>query len=184
MADGPVESAVGVADAVDDGPILRQAEDAGARVAALWARREGARFDESEPCGRQFADRFAVGIEARGQADRVGEAAAEDLAFEGRMVHGAASVQQPASAGNHADQTQREEYDAVRLLDREREENRFYEAAVHLFDLSENAAKVQKKRADVPIFGAESFGGSFSPAAAAPSCGLPARSDGAAPPPS
>lgn len=106
MADRLVQSAVGEPDAVDDGAVFGQPEHARARVACLRARGDGAYLDEPEPERRQFTVGLAVAVEARGQADGIGEFYTEDLAFERRVPYGVTFAQEPPAAGYEPDDAQ------------------------------------------------------------------------------
>lgn len=132
VPDHGFESVVREPDAVDDCPVPGQAEDARPRVAALRTGCDGADLDESEPEGRELPDRLAVAVEAGGQSDRVREADAEDLALERRVRLGIAFAQQPAASGDQPDAPQQEQDGPVGPLDGEREEDRFYDALVHV----------------------------------------------------
>ena len=63
-----------------------QPEQAGARIARLRARRDGAGFDEAEAEPHQGRGGGGVLVEAGGEADRIGEAAAEDRLGEDGVV--------------------------------------------------------------------------------------------------
>ena len=106
VADRLVQSAVGEPDAVDDGAVFGQPEHARARVACLRARGDGAYLDEPEPERRQFTVGLAVAVEARGQADGIGEFYTEDLAFERRVPYGVTFAQEPPAAGYEPDDAQ------------------------------------------------------------------------------
>ena len=144
VLDHALQSAVGQPCALDDGAVFGQAEDARARVARLRARRDRAHLDESEAEGRELAERLAVAVEAGGQPDGVAEPDAEDLAFEGGVLHAVALVEQPASSRDHADDAQQQDNNPVCPLDREREEDGFYDSLVHA-NLRKLAQRYKKK---------------------------------------
>ena len=131
VADGGFQSAVRQTDAVDDGIVLREAEDPRPRVARLRTGRHGPHLDESESQRGQFAERLAVVVESCGQPDGVGETDAEHLAFERRMLHGVAFAQQPAAAGYQPDDAQQQQHRVVGLLDGKREKYGLYDSPVH-----------------------------------------------------
>ena len=126
VANGGFQSAVRQTDAVDDGIVLREAEDPRPRVARLRTH-----LDESESQRGQFAERLAVVVESCGQPDGVGETDAEHLAFERRMLHGVAFAQQPAAAGYQPDDAQQQQHRVVGLLDGKREKDGLYDSPVH-----------------------------------------------------
>ena len=129
--DGPLQTPVGEAHAVDQRAVALQAEDARARVARLLPRCHGPHLDEPEAQGGQLAHGVAVAVEARGQPNGVGEAAAEDLAPERGVVHGAAAVEQPPPAGDPPHDAQREQHEAVGPFDGQSEEQRSDDSVVH-----------------------------------------------------
>ena len=57
--------------AVDDGLVFGQAEQAWLGIAVLWARGDGANFDETKAQSRQCIDVFAIFVQACGQANGV-----------------------------------------------------------------------------------------------------------------
>ena len=132
LPDGGFEPAVCQPDAADDGIVFRQAEDAGPGVSRLGPGGDGAYFHKPESQGGDFAKGLSVAVESGGQPHGIGEADAEDLALEGRMPHGTAFAQEPPAPGDYADEVQEDHHHAVRLLDGERKEDRFYDMAVHI----------------------------------------------------
>ena len=131
VADGGFQPAVRESDAVDDGVVLREAEHPRPRVACLRTGRHGSYLDESESQRGQFTERLAVVVESGRQSDGVGEADAEHLAFERRMLHGVAFAQQPAAAGYQPDDAQQQQHRVVGLLDGKREKYGLYDSPVH-----------------------------------------------------
>ena len=131
-ADCGLQSPICQSDAVDDGPVLREPEDAGTRIPRLRPRRDGSDLYESESQCGEFAIGFAVAVESGGQPDGVLEPDAEDFALEEGMFHGVAFMQQPAPSGDQPDEAQKEHDDAMRPLDGEREQQRFYELTIHI----------------------------------------------------
>ena len=131
VADGGFESPVCDSDAADDRLVLREPEDARAGIPGLRLRRDGSDLDESESHGGEFAVGFAVAVESGGEPHGVAELHAEDLAFERRVLDGAALVQQPAAAGNEPDDAQKQQGDPVGPFDGEREEDGLYDSPIH-----------------------------------------------------
>ena len=74
------------AQAVDDGAIFAQAEDARLRVSVLRARRDRSGFDEAEAEAQHRFGHFGVLVEAGGETDRVGEVEAQRLHAQARVV--------------------------------------------------------------------------------------------------
>ena len=81
-----VQAVVVEAEAVDNGAVLGEAEEAGARVAGLGEGRDGAGFDVAEAEIEKGDDGAGVLVEAGGQADGVGEEQAHGADFEGWVV--------------------------------------------------------------------------------------------------
>jgi hypothetical protein len=75
----PLHATVVEAEPVDQGAMLRQAEDARARVARLRAWRHRADFDKAEAQRRQAIDVRAIFVETGGQTDAVGKFHAQQL---------------------------------------------------------------------------------------------------------
>src|SRR3546814_14802180 len=67
-------------DLVDDGAVLRQAEDARARIARLRARRHRADLDEAEAEAQHGGHDLRVLVEAGGEAERIAEGEAPERA--------------------------------------------------------------------------------------------------------
>ena len=74
------------AEPVDDGAVLGRAEDAGALVAALRARRQRAHLDEAETHGEKLARHPRVLVEARRHADRIWKVETEQMLAEALVV--------------------------------------------------------------------------------------------------
>ena len=132
VADRCFESAVCESDAVDDGAVPGESEDAGAGVSRLGLRGDGSDLHESEAHCGQFPKSLAVAVESGCDAHGIGETDAENLAFEGGVLHGVAFVQQPAAPGDQSDDTQQEDDGPVCPLDGEREEQGLYDLTVHI----------------------------------------------------
>ncbi len=84
----PMQRVVAViveAEAVDDGPVGRQPEDARARIALLRQGRDRADLDEAEAEIEERVDHFAVLVEAGGEPERIGKVEIEHPAGEPRV---------------------------------------------------------------------------------------------------
>ena len=80
------ESLVVEAQAIDDGAVFAQAEDARLGISVLRARRDGAGFDEAETETEHGLGDFGVLVEAGGEADGVGEIEAQYFDAQARVV--------------------------------------------------------------------------------------------------
>lgn len=102
VAHGIFQALVGVARAVEYGVVGLYGEYARTRTSRLRTRRDGSYLDEAEACGRQLLDRVAVGIVPGRDADGVGKAHAEHLAFEIGRTQRVTLRQQPFASGQGA----------------------------------------------------------------------------------
>ena len=90
-----IEPLAGKAHAVDDAAILGQAEQAGPGIALLRPRRDAADLDQAEADAEQGVGDLGILVEARRQADRIGQGAAPDLDGERRRIRPPVGRQQP-----------------------------------------------------------------------------------------
>ena len=76
---GPLEALVVEAEAVDDGRVLRQAEQSRTGVAVLRSRRQRADLHEAETERQHRARNLGVLVEAGGEPERIGKPQSQDL---------------------------------------------------------------------------------------------------------
>lgn len=111
------------------------------------------------PCGRGVTVPISMNPNPRAESSRIAsplrsKPAASPTGFGKRMPKtsrssdrvrlGIAFAQQPAASGNQPDDPQQEQDGPVGLLDGEREENRFYDALVHVCMFT-NGQKYEKR---------------------------------------
>lgn len=80
--DEGVEPLIVEAKPIDDGAIWAQSKDAGAGIALLRARRDGAAFDKTKARRKHGVWGFAILVEAGGQTDWVGQIKARQSGFQ------------------------------------------------------------------------------------------------------
>jgi hypothetical protein len=83
--------------------ILRQPEQARTRIARLRPRRDAADLDQAETDIEQRVRYLGVLVEARREADRIGQAPAPDFDAEDRRVGLAVARHQPALQRTHGE---------------------------------------------------------------------------------